>query len=84
MTIDPADMIGLAGSAVMVAAYTHSNVAKAMNFVLFNMLNLVGAILLIASLAVHFNLASMMLEVVWALIALLGLMKALRDRRRAT
>ena len=83
MTIDPADMIGLAGSAVMVAAYTYSNVAKAMNFVLFNMLNLVGAILLIASLAVHFNLASMMLEVVWALIALLGLMKALRDRRRA-
>ena len=83
MTIDPADMVGLAGSAVMVAAYAYSNVAKALNFVLFNLLNLVGAVMLMASLAVHFNLASMTLEVVWALIALLGLVKALRDRRQA-
>lgn len=75
-----ADAIGLAGSALMVIAYAYSNMAKAMNFVLFNMLNLVGSILLIASLAVHFNLASMLLEIVWTIIAALGLFKAWKAR----
>ena len=73
-----ADAIGLVGSALMVFAYAYSNMARALNFVLFNMLNLVGSALLIASLAVHFNLASMALEIVWAFIAALGLAKALR------
>ena len=70
-------------SAMMVVAYAYSNVAKSLNFVWFNALNLVGAALLIASLTVHFNLASMMLEIVWSFIALIGLIKALRGRARA-
>jgi hypothetical protein len=75
-----ADAVGLAGSAVMIAAYAYSNMAKQVDFVLFNILNLVGAVLLFISLCVHFNLASMLLEVAWAGIALLGLVKALRSR----
>ncbi len=75
-----ADAIGLVGSAVMVVAYAYSNVAKAVDFVLFNLLNLTGAVLLIVSLAVHFNLASMLLEIVWSIIAALGLLKAWRAR----
>jgi hypothetical protein len=71
-----ADIVGLIGSALMVLAYAYSNIAKQMNFVLFNILNLVGSLMLVASLAVHFNLASMALEIVWAIIALLGLVKA--------
>ena len=51
-----------------------------MNFVLFNLLNLVGSLLLIWSLTVHFNLASMTLEIVWTIIALLGLVKALKRK----
>ncbi len=39
---------------------------------LFNLLNLVGALLLIYSLTVHLNMASMALEIVWAAIALFG------------
>jgi hypothetical protein len=74
-----ANIVGLIGSALMVIAYGYSNMAKAMDFRLFNLLNLVGALLLIASLMVHFNMASMALEIVWALIALLGLAKALRQ-----
>lgn len=77
---DMANIVGLAGSAMMVVAYGYSNVVKAMNFVLFNLLNLVGSLLLIWSLTVHFNLASMTLEIVWTIIALLGLIKALRKR----
>ena len=76
-----ANVVGMIGSALMVIAYAYSNMAKTMDFRLFNLLNLVGALLLIASLTVHFNMASMALEIVWAAIAALGLAKALRPRR---
>ncbi|KFG90108.1 Permease [Sphingobium herbicidovorans NBRC 16415] len=78
MTLDLANIVGLIGSSMMVIAYAYSNMAKVLNFTLFNLLNLVGALLLICSLTVHFNVASMALEVVWAVIALIGLAKALR------
>jgi hypothetical protein len=68
-----ADVIGMIGSAMCIAAYAYSNVVHRMNYTIFNLLNLVGALLLITSLTVHFNLASMVLEVVWAGIALFGL-----------
>jgi hypothetical protein len=80
MTLDWANIIGLAGSAMMVVAYAYSNIAKQMNFVFFNLLNLIGSLLLIWSLTVHFNLASMALEIVWTLIALLGLVKAMKRK----
>ena len=44
----------------------------------FNLLNLVGSLLLIASLTIHFNLASMALEIVWAAIAVIGLANTIR------
>ncbi|MEJ7935097.1 hypothetical protein WG907_12615 [Sphingobium sp. AN558] len=80
MTFDLANIIGLAGSALMVVAYAYSNVAKQMNLTVFNLLNLIGSLLLIGSLTVHFNLASMTLEIVWALIAILGLLNTFRKR----
>ncbi len=83
MILDLPHIVGLLGSALMVVAYAYSNIAKAMNFTLFNLLNLVGSLLLIASLTVHFNLASMMLEIVWALIALLGLVLPLFRKGRS-
>lgn len=80
MTLDLASIIGLIGSAITVAAFAYSNMARQLNFALFNLLNLVGAVLLIASLTVHFNIASMALEIVWVGIALLGLLKALKEK----
>jgi hypothetical protein len=71
----------LFGSGLMVVAYAYSNMAKSLNFVIFNLLNLAGSLLLIWSLTVHFNLASMALEIVWAAIALLGLGNSVRRRR---
>ena len=78
-----ANIVGLIGSALFVAAYLYSNVAKRIDFRLFNAANLVGAVLLVLSLTVHFNLAAMVLEVSWAVIAAFGLAKALRERRSA-
>lgn len=83
MTLDWANIVGLIGGALMVIAFAYSNLAETMNLVLFNLLNLVGAVMLGASLVVHFNLASLLLEIVWAAIALFGLAKALMTRARA-
>ncbi len=81
MILDLANIVGLFGSALFVIAFAYSNIARSMNFVLFNALNLIGAVLLLYSLSVHFNLAAMALEIAWAIIALLGLARALRKGR---
>ena len=81
MTLDLPNIIGLIGSALMVGAYAYSNIARQVDFVLFNLANLVGAALLVASLTVHFNMASMVLEVVWMGIAIFGLIRAVKGRR---
>ena len=76
-----ADLIGFAGSFCIVAAFAYSNIAKSMNLLLFNGVNFVGAALLAVSLTVNYNLPTMVLEVIWMIIAALGVVKALRSRR---
>jgi len=83
MTLALADLIGLAGAAVLVAAFACSNPSKAMNLFPFNLLNLAGVLALIASLRAHFKIGSMTLEIVWAAIALAGMVRALPTRARA-
>ncbi|HEX7710574.1 MAG TPA: hypothetical protein VF418_06510 [Sphingomonadaceae bacterium] len=75
-----ADAIGLIGSALFIAAFAYANVAKSLNKLLFNLANLIGAILLLISLSVNFNLAAFVLEAAWGVIALIGLVGALRQR----
>jgi len=77
-----ADIIGLIGSALFVAAFAYANVAKELNKVWFNLANLVGAILLLISLSVTFNLPAFVLEVVWGTIAAVGLVLAIRAKMR--
>jgi hypothetical protein len=83
MSDGAADIIGLIGSALMVIAYAYSNIARQMSKMWFNMLNLVGSLMLMASLTIHYNMASMVLEIVWAAIAVMGLIKAYTERRVA-
>lgn len=78
-----ADVVGLLGSACIVAAFAYSNLAKRIDFLLFNAVNLAGALMLVVSLSVYFNLASMVLEAVWSAVALFGIVKAWRGRRAA-
>lgn len=81
MTLDCANVIGLMGSLLFIVAFAYANQAKQLNKLLFNAVNLLGAVLLLTSLAVHFNLAAFVLEVAWAVIAFVGLVRALIDRR---
>jgi energy-converting hydrogenase Eha subunit C len=75
------DMVGICGSVIFLGAFAYANITEALNKILFNMLNLIGAVLLLISLSVHFNLAATVLEVCWGIIAFFGLMNALRTRR---
>ncbi|MGH1599889.1 CBU_0592 family membrane protein [Campylobacter majalis] len=47
----------------------------------FQLINLVGAVLLIISLLVHFNLGSFLIEVFWIGITIYGIYKILKNRR---
>lgn len=84
MTLDWANLVGLLGSLLFISAFAYANQAKQLDKLVFNAVNLVGAVLLLISLAVHFNLAAIVLEVAWAVIALQGLVQALITRRKKT
>jgi len=70
------DAIGLGGSVLFIAAFIYVNVAREINKRWYNAANLLGSIMLLISLSVHFNLAATVLESVWGLIALLGLVRS--------
>ena len=77
-----ADIIGLIGSALFIGAFVYANVSKQLNKVWFNLANLLGAIFLLISLTVTFNLAAFVLEAAWGAIALVGLVVAIRAKIR--
>lgn len=77
-----ANIIGFLGSGLIVAAYLYLTLVKRMNAYLYNGLNLVGAALLLISLTVHYNLPTIILEVVWITVALIGLVRTWMERRR--
>ena len=82
MILDWANLVGLLGSFLFILAFAYANQAKQLDKLLFNAVNLLGAALLLTSLAVHFNLAAFVLEVAWAVIALIGLIQAIIARRK--
>ncbi|QJB68859.1 CBU_0592 family membrane protein [Parasphingorhabdus halotolerans] len=75
-----ANVIGVLGSMLIVFAYAYNVYAKSVDAYVYNGTNLLGAILLTISLLVHFNLASLLLEIVWIAIAIGGLWKAYRQK----
>lgn len=79
-----ADIIGIIGSILFISAFAYANAAKTLNKLWFNVANLAGAICLLISLSVHFNLAAFILEAAWAVIALVGILAALRKPKAET
>ena len=77
-----ADVIGLIGSAMFIGAFAYANLVGELNKIWFNVVNLIGSVLLLISLSVHFNLAAFVLETAWGLIALAGLGAALFKRNK--
>ena len=83
---DPFDLyslVGFVGMACIIAAYAYLTLSDRPNPFLLHGTNLLGAVLLTVSLLVHTNWPSLVLEGFWAAIAIYGLAKALRERRKA-
>ena len=78
--LDWPSIVGLCGTACIIAAYAYLTLARAANPFLLHGTNLAGAALLTVSLLYHTNWASLVLEFFWAAIALVGLVRAFRGR----
>ena len=76
------DIIGILGAGLIVLAYflNQSRILPSEN-IRYPLLNLAGAVFLLYSLYFSFNLASVLIEVFWIGISLLGIYKALKEKR---
>ena len=75
-------LIGFGGTACIIGAYFYLTASDAPNPFILHGTNLAGAALLTISLLVHTNWPSLVLEGFWAAIAVWGLVKGLKGRRR--
>lgn len=75
--------IGFVGMAFVVIAYLLLQVNKyTIKSLQYQLLNLVGAILLLISLFVHFNLGSFIIEVFWIVITLYGIFVNIKSKKK--
>lgn len=76
-----ADVIGLVGVSLILLCYFLLQTGRLMpSSFQFSLFNLIGAILILSSLLVHWNLASVVIEVFWILISIFGLVRAYKLR----
>ena len=79
-----ANVIGMIGTLLVVGSYFLMQLNKLdPKGVRFNLINLLGAIFLLLSLLVHFNLASFVIELFWIAASLIGIYNYFREKRRA-
>jgi len=78
-----ANIIGMLGTMLIVGAYVLMQINQLdPKGIWFNLVNLLGAIFLVLSLLVHFNLASLVMEIFWIAASLIGVYSYWRSRRR--
>jgi len=81
--LDIYQWIGFIGMAFVVVAYLFLQTNKyTIRSLEYQLLNLVGAILLLISLFVHFNLGSFIIEVFWIIITLYGIFVNIKSNRK--
>ena len=83
MSSGAATIVGFIGTALIVAAYIYVTAKKAPNPFVLHGMNFAGATLLVLSLLVNTNLPALVLEGIWAAVAIWGLSKALLSRRKS-
>ena len=81
MPFDIYTLVGFVGMACIIAAYAYLTWRENPDPFVLHGTNLMGAALLTVSLVVHTNWPSLVLEGFWAIIALWGLAKAVRENR---
>ncbi|WP_199611397.1 CBU_0592 family membrane protein [Flocculibacter collagenilyticus] len=77
-----ADIIGMSGTFLVVLAFFLIQLDKVSpKGLVYNLMNLIGAILLLISLCINFNLASFVIEIFWIAASLVGLYKLYKNRK---
>ncbi len=71
---------GFVGALIILLGFGWSTLRNAAPDMLYHLANFFGAGLLAASLWINFNLPALCLELAWALIALVGLIRALGNK----
>lgn len=76
------NIIGLTGTTMVVSAYImlQTNVIDSKSL-MFNLINLFGALFLLFSLTINFNMASFIIEIFWIGASLIGLYKWAKNRK---
>jgi len=80
--LDIFQIIGFLGMICIVYAYLLLQIGSYNSKSLkFQYINLIGAVLLLISLCVHFNLGSFIIEVFWIIITIFGIFKYYKEKR---
>ncbi|MBA3660489.1 MAG: hypothetical protein H0W64_02060 [Gammaproteobacteria bacterium] len=74
-----ADVIGIIGVFIILAAYYLLNIGKmnALN-IYYQLMNLVGSVLILFSLFYQWNLPAVIIEVSWIIVSFIGIFRILR------
>lgn len=84
MELSLTDLIGIFGVILIVIAYILLQVEKMdARDLSFSLLNAIGALLIIVSLMFDWNLASFLMEFIWLMISLYGILKYFKVRKNA-
>jgi hypothetical protein len=83
MSLSIHNLAGSAGAAIIIAAYfaMQQRWLDALDW-RFPAANVVGSLLILVSLWFDWNFPSVVIEIFWALISLMGLMRSLAERRQ--
>lgn len=77
------NIAGSAGAAIILGSYLLLQLQKVSGSALsYSLANAVGALLVLASLSVDFNLGAFVIEAFWLLISIIGIGRWKRDRGR--
>lgn len=78
-----ANIVGMMGTALVVGTYLLMQINKLdPKGLAFNFANLLGAVFLLLSLLVHFNVASFVIEIFWISASLIGIYNVWRSKPR--
>lgn len=84
MQLSLTDLIGIIGVFIIIIAYMLLQLEKMdAKDLSFSILNTLGAFLIIISLLYAWNLASFLMEAIWMLISLYGMLKYYKLKKRA-
>ena len=76
-----ADVIGMAGTFLVVGAFFLMQLNKVSpKGLIYNLMNLIGALFLLFSLCINFNLASFVIEVFWIVASVIGLFQYRKNK----